>query len=60
MSSSYSKLVVLGDGLSDQGRWGQLTRNRYPPSPPFSGGRWTDGPTWVEVLAQKLGLPLDP
>lgn len=60
MSPSYSKLVVLGDGLSDQGRWGQLTGNRYPPSPPFYGGRWTDGPTWVEVLAEKLGLPLDP
>ena len=60
MSTPYSKLVVLGDGLSDQGLWGQLTQNRYPPSPPFHGGRWTDGPTWVEVLAQKLGLPLNP
>lgn len=60
MSPLYSKLVVLGDGLSDQGRWGQLTQNRYPPSPPFYGGRWTDGPTWVEVMAEKLALPLDP
>jgi phospholipase/lecithinase/hemolysin len=60
VSPSYSKLVVLGDGLSDQGLWGHLTQNRYPPSPPFHGGRWTDGPTWVEVMAQKLGLPLDP
>lgn len=59
MSTPYSKLVVLGDGLSDQGLWGQLTQNRYPPSPPFYGGRWTDGPTWVEVMAEKLALPLD-
>lgn len=60
MSTPYSKLVVLGDGLSDQGLWGQLTQNRYPPSPPFYGGRWTDGPTWVEVMAGKLALPLEP
>lgn len=60
MSPLYSKLVVLGDGLSDQGLWGALTENRYPPSPPFYGGRWTDGPTWVEVMAAQLALPLDP
>lgn len=60
MFTPYSKLVVLGDGLSDQGLWGQLTQNRYPPSPPFYGGRWTDGPTWVEVMAGKLALPLEP
>jgi phospholipase/lecithinase/hemolysin len=60
MSTPYSKLVVLGDGLSDQGLWGQLTQNRYPPSPPFNGGRWTDGLTWIEVMAEKLALPLHP
>lgn len=60
MSTPYSKLIVLGDGLSDQGLWGTLTHNRYPPSPPFNAGRWTDGPTWVEALATKLALPLDP
>lgn len=59
MSTPYNKLVVLGDGLSDQVLWGQLTQNRYPPSPPFYGGRWTNGPTWVEVMATRLALPLD-
>lgn len=54
----YSKLVVFGDGLSDQGRFGRLTGNRYPPSPPFADGRWTNGPTWVEVLAETTGIPL--
>lgn len=59
MSTIFSKLIVLGDGLSDQGRFGKLTQNRYPPSPPFADGRWTDGPTWVEVLSQRLNIPLD-
>ena len=54
----YSKLVVFGDGLSDQGRWGPLTGYRYPPSPPFAGGRWTGGPTWVEHLATLSGVSL--
>ncbi|MFN4203378.1 MAG: SGNH/GDSL hydrolase family protein [Tabrizicola sp.] len=55
----YSRLVVFGDGLSDQGRWGPLTGYRYPPSPPFAAGRWTGGPTWVEHLATLSGVPLE-
>jgi phospholipase/lecithinase/hemolysin len=58
MTLSFSKIIVFGDGLSDQGRFGALTNHRYPPSPPFADGRWTNGPTWVEVLAQRLNLPL--
>jgi phospholipase/lecithinase/hemolysin len=54
----YAKLVVFGDGLSDQGRWGPLTGFRYPPSPPFAEGRWTGGPTWVEHLSRLSGVPL--
>jgi phospholipase/lecithinase/hemolysin len=54
----YSKLVVFGDGLSDQGRFGRLTDNRYPPSPPFDRGRWTNGPTWIEHLAKLANIPL--
>ncbi len=55
---SYSKFVVFGDGLSDQGRWGPLTGFLYPPSPPFAEGRWTGGPTWVEHLSRLSGVPL--
>ena len=52
---SYSRIVVFGDGLSDAGHFGRLTTNRYPPSPPFHEGRWTNGPTWVEHLARLSG-----
>jgi hypothetical protein len=51
---------VLGDGLSDSGRFGVLTDGAYPPSPPFHDGRWTNGPTWIETLASRLGWNLDP
>lgn len=57
---SPSRLLVLGDGLSDSGRFGVLTDAAYPPSPPFHDGRWTNGPTWVETLASRLGWDLDP
>lgn len=57
---TFSRLVVFGDGLSDQGRWGPLTGYRYPPSPPFAGGRWTGGPTWVEHLSTLSGVALAP
>jgi phospholipase/lecithinase/hemolysin len=60
LPAAYSKIVVFGDGLSDGGFFGRLTGNRYPPSPPFHEGRWTNGPTWVEVLAAQSGWPLDP
>jgi len=40
----YTALVVFGDSLSDNG----------------NAGRYSDGPVWVEVLAQHLGVGLLP
>ena len=41
---SFSGLVVLGDSLSDNG----------------NAGRFSNGPVWVEHLAEWLGLELRP
>ena len=41
---AFDHVVVFGDSLSDAG----------------NAGRFTNGPVWVEYLAQKLGLPLNP
>jgi phospholipase/lecithinase/hemolysin len=57
--AGVSGITVLGDGLSDQGLFGRLTGGAYPPSPPFHEGRWTGGPTWVELLGESLGVALD-
>lgn len=43
-AAPFTGLVVLGDSLSDQG----------------NAGRFSDGPVWVEGVAQALGLPLRP
>jgi outer membrane lipase/esterase len=55
---NFSKIIAFGDGLSDHGRFAPLTMKRYPLSPPFLEGRFTNGPTWVELLAQKQGTAL--
>jgi phospholipase/lecithinase/hemolysin len=40
----FERIVVFGDSLSDGG----------------NGGRYSNGPVWVEHLAEALGLPLTP
>jgi phospholipase/lecithinase/hemolysin len=47
--------VVFGDSLSDAGDVSTLTGNRFPPAP-YVNGRFSNGPVWVEQLANKLGV----
>lgn len=37
------QLVVFGDSLSDTGNVLIASYGAFPPSPPYSGGRFTDG-----------------
>jgi phospholipase/lecithinase/hemolysin len=59
MAVSLSGLYVFGDSLSDAGNTVKTTFNPllgigFPP-PPYAG-RFSNGPVWVEYLAQGLGL----
>ncbi len=47
----YSKLIVFGDSLSDNGN---LPPGSAPPAP-YVGGRFSNGPVWVEQLGFTLG-----
>ncbi len=51
-----SRLVVFGDSLSDNGNLFRLTGQ---PAPPYWEGRFSNGPTYAEQLAQELGANLD-
>ncbi|WP_172330851.1 SGNH/GDSL hydrolase family protein [Mangrovicoccus sp. HB161399] len=51
----YDSVVVLGDSLSDTGNLYAATGNAYPP-PPYNGGRFTGGDTYVDILAAAWGL----
>ena len=58
----YSNLYVFGDSLSDTGNLSNISGGYYPTqgsSQPYAGGRYSDGPVWVETLAAQLGLAAD-
>lgn len=64
-ASGYAGLVVFGDSLADSGNNArmvgtdptqQITGDSYFASLPFATGRYSNGPVWVEHLAERLGL----
>jgi len=54
-AQSYNRLVVFGDSLSDNGNLFAATGNTQPTSPPYFQGRFSNGPTFVELLGFNLG-----
>ena len=53
----YSGLVVFGDSLSDVGNAWVLSNYAYPPpNSGYDGGRFSNGPIWLEDLAPVLGV----
>ena len=68
---SYSNLFVFGDSLADSGNNALIFDKYYDgartatptdpvppliPSAPYLSNRYSNGPVWVEQLAEKLGL----
>ncbi len=54
--TSFSRLYVFGDSLSDTGNLGAVVG---PLPPPFFMNRISNGPVAVETLATRLGLTVD-
>lgn len=54
-AQTYGRLVVFGDSLSDNGNLYAATGGTQPPSPPYFQGRFSSGPTFVELLGFTLG-----
>ncbi len=52
-------LYAFGDSLVDTGNLFALTGGIEPPSPPYSDGRFSNGPVWIETLGPLLGLEVD-
>lgn len=55
-AATFSRVVVFGDSLADVGNV-YLATGGAVPAPPYSNGRLSDGPVWVEGLTTGLGLP---
>lgn len=58
-SQPFSRIVVFGDSLSDTGNFHRLTGGALPPAP-YDDGRFSNGPLWIEYLAQDLGMEILP
>jgi thermolabile hemolysin len=61
VAATFSQLVVYGDSLSDLNRAFTATGGaapRYVSTP--TAGRFSNGPIWVEYLADSLGITTDP
>ncbi|MEM7726543.1 MAG: phytase [Cyanobacteria bacterium P01_A01_bin.45] len=55
----FDDLVVFGDSYSDTGNVFNLSGQLFPPSPPYFEGRLSNGPLWVDILAEELSLEDD-
>ncbi|WP_439478467.1 autotransporter domain-containing protein [Brevundimonas sp.] len=54
-AQTYSRLVVFGDSLSDNGNLYAATGNTSPTSPPYFQGRFSNGPVFTELLGFNAG-----
>lgn len=57
-AAPLKNIVVFGDSLSDNGNLYEYMERKLPESPPYYEGRFTNGPVWVEKLAE-LYFPKD-
>lgn len=54
-AQTYNRLVVFGDSLSDNGNLFAVTGGTQPPAAVYWQGRFSTGPTFVELLGFNLG-----
>jgi phospholipase/lecithinase/hemolysin len=58
-SPRFNKIYIFGDSLSDTGNvfsaLAEVTQTEFPP-PPYFKGRFSNGPIWIDYLAQDLNL----
>ena len=60
----FSNVHVVGDSLSDQGNLFAATASLGGPAVPasdhYSNGRFSNGPIYVDYIAQRLNIPIQP
>ncbi len=52
--SDYNRIIAFGDSLQDNGN---LYTNTGQPPAPYYNGRFSSGPTWIELLSSDLSNP---
>lgn len=62
LAAPYTTIYSFGDSLTDEGntlaigRSGRIPGLLVQPLPPYYAGRSSNGPVWIEYLAQSLGV----
>jgi phospholipase/lecithinase/hemolysin len=49
--NTINEIIFFGDSLSDNGNLYSSDFGTFPKSPPYFKGRFSNGPTWAEVVA---------
>ena len=61
-SAMFSSMTIFGDSSEDTGNWNSKAKVIAPslanPDPPYMDGRFSNGRTWTEHLAESLGMPI--
>ncbi|MDJ0729431.1 MAG: SGNH/GDSL hydrolase family protein [Crocosphaera sp.] len=63
IAAGFSTIYGFGDSLTDTGNVNQAVleatagTQTFPPSPPYFEGRFSNGPVWIELVAQQLQVP---
>ena len=53
----FTAIYVFGDSYCDVGNLFAATGGAVPADPPYYNGRFSNGPVWVEHVANAWGLP---
>ena len=53
----FSAIYAFGDSLTDTGNVSLATAGMVPVSPPYADRSFSNGPVWVQDLAQAIGIP---
>ncbi|RPD75617.1 hypothetical protein L226DRAFT_507500 [Lentinus tigrinus ALCF2SS1-7] len=58
-SRAFSAVVAFGDSFTDNGKgaW-EISNHTWPADPHYAGGRFSNGPVWIEYVADNLTTPL--
>ncbi len=55
--AKYPAIYAFGDSLTDAGNVSLATAGMVPVSPPYADRSFSNGPVWLQDLAQDLGMP---
>lgn len=56
----FSQMFVFGDSLSDTGNVFLASGTTVPTPAAYVGGRFSNGPNWIDMLSAQLGLSMTP